>query len=162
MIRKVISNFLIVLILALTTGISVFRHYCSCTRQSTTFLLIEATCDNAHDANACDHHKPENHAACCSEKGQTNSSGQDQCNPAGCCTTIKNVILLDTEYQVSHSKELEITLPYIVCILPDNVSFDSGPKELLSVLMHDDPSPPIYGRQLLTAMHQLKFDIPVC
>ena len=156
----VISTFLATLMLAFTVGVSVFEHYCSCSDQRIASLFVEVTCSDNHGVSCCTAKTFEN-ASCCSETSHNNCEHESNCDVGGCCKTEIDIIQINSEYQISQEKlsapELSVLLATIV---PDIIS-DTETK-LVAESFYSDPSPPVYGRQFLTAVHQLKLDLPVC
>lgn len=160
MIKKIISNLLIVLILALTIGISVFRHYCACSNTLTTSILVEPDCIS-HQNHLCEHNYDASEQSCCSHIAPKATNDQEQCDASDCCKTDKKFLIIETEYQPSSFKLSEIQ-HYILVSLVGELLKNPADKEVKLFAIYTDQPPPIFGRKLLTAMHQLKIEIPVC
>lgn len=158
--QKITSLFLVTLMLAFTVGVSVYEHYCSCSDQRIASVFVEVTCSDGHDESCCSAKLVET-LSCCSETAHHYCEHATSCNVDGCCKTEVDIIQIESEYQVSEEK---LPVPYaaiLIAIVVSDIVSDTETK-LFAESFYSDPSPPVYGRQFLTAVHQLKLDIPVC
>lgn len=159
--QKSLSVVLVVLTLAFTSGVSVFNHYCNCSKQTISSVFVEITCEQSH-GSACCGSKTEQLPACCSHSATENScTHQSRCNAEGCCRTDITIIQIESEYQVSQTRPVDQLLVLIAEKFFNEIV--EKPKEPIQIAeFYTDTSPPLTGRQFLTAVHQLKLDIPVC
>jgi hypothetical protein len=158
--QKIMSFFLVTLMLAFTVGISVYEHYCSCSDQRIASVFVEVTCSDNHSESCCTA-KVVEISSCCSEATQNTCGHENSCDVDGCCKTEIDIIQIDTEYQVSQEKITAPDLSLLLAIIGSDIFSDTETK-LFAEGFYSDPSPPVYGRQFLTAVHQLKLDLPVC
>ncbi len=157
--KAILTFFLTVLLIALTVGISVFRHHCNCTNDTTASIIIEPPC--SHEAtHCCDHPSDAEASSCCTSETST-QSGQ-HCGTNGCCQTSRTVIAILDDYQVSQPQAVvpAYTVHAVVCSMYDEAEILKVKSEILVTSNHSPP--PLGGRTLLTSIHQFKFDIPVC
>jgi hypothetical protein len=146
--------------LAFTVGISVYKHYCACSNQQISSLFVEANCATNHGETCCSA-KPIIQHSCCDEGSQNSCGHESSCDVDGCCRTEMDIIQIESEYQVSQEKITAPDLTVLMAIRVSDIISDTETK-LFAESFYSDPSPPVYGRQFLTAVHQLKLDVPVC
>jgi hypothetical protein len=158
--QKITSLFLVTLMLAFTVGVSVYEHYCSCSDQRIASVFVEVTCSDGHDESCCSAKAVET-SSCCSETTHHSCEHATSCNVNGCCKTEVDIIQIESEYQVSEEKLTEPEFTLLMAIQVSDIISDSETK-LFAESFYSDPSPPVYGRQFLTAVQQLKLDVPVC
>lgn len=158
--QKITSLFLVALMLAFTVGISVYEHYCGCSDQRIASVFVEVTCSDNRGESCCSDQTVET-PSCCSETSQNTCEHESICDIDGCCKTNIEIIQIDSEYKVPQEKLTAPDLSVLMAIIISDISSDTETK-LFAESFYSDPSPPVYGRQFLTAVHQLKLDIPVC
>ncbi|MBE0661324.1 MAG: hypothetical protein IH597_02555 [Bacteroidales bacterium] len=158
--QKITSLFLVALMLAFTVGISVYEHYCGCSDQKIASVFVEVTCSDNQGESCCSAKAVET-KSCCSESSHNTCEHESSCDVDGCCKTNIEIIQIDSEYQVSQEKATALELSVLMAIIVSDIISDTETK-IIAESFYSDPSPPVYGRQFLTAVHQLKFDIPVC
>jgi hypothetical protein len=158
--QKILSLFLVTLMLAFTVGVSVFEHYCACSNQRISSVFVEVSCSSEQGESCCSARAVES-VSCCSEASPIGSQHESNCDVDGCCKTNIEIIQIESEYQVSQEKITAPELSVLMAILVSELSSETE-TELFTESFYSDPSPPVYGRQFLTAVHQLKFHIPVC
>jgi len=158
--QKILSLFLVAFMLAFTVGISVYEHYCSCSDQRIASVFVELTCNDNHNESCCST-KAIKASSCCSNSSHNTSDHESSCDVDGCCKTEIEIIQIDSEYQVSQEKISAPDLSVLMAIIVSDVITDTETK-LFAESFYSDPSPTVYGLQFLTAVHQLKFHIPVC
>jgi hypothetical protein len=158
--QKILSFFLVTLLLAFTVGISVYEHYCSCSDQRIASVFVEVTCSDNQSVSCCSVEAVKA-SSCCSNSSHNTSEHESSCDVDGCCKTEIDIIQIDSEYQVSHEKFAAPDLSVLLAINVPDITSDTETK-IVAESFYSDPPPPIYGRQFLTAVHQLKLDLPVC
>jgi len=158
--QKILSLFLVTLMIAFTVGVSVYKHYCGCSNQQISSLFVEVTCGSNHGETCCSAEPVLTHS-CCGEGSQNNCEHDSSCDVDGCCKTNLEIIQIESEYQVSQEKPAAPNLAVLQAIIVSDVFTDTETK-LFAESFYTDTSPPFYGRQFLTAVHQLKLDLPVC
>lgn len=159
LIQKILSLFLVALMLAFTVGISVYEHYCSCSDQRIASVFVEVTCSDNQSESCCSV-KAVKASSCCSNSSHNTSEHKSNCDVDGCCKTEIDIIQIDTEYQVSQEKITAPNLSVLLAVIVSDI-LDTETK-LFAESFYSDPFLPVYGRQFLTAVHQLKLDVPVC
>jgi len=158
--QKILSVFLVVLMLAFTVGVSVYEHICNCSNQRIASIFVEVSCADNHGESCC-LEEPLPLAACCSEGSQYSCEHQANCDTEECCQTESSLFQIETEYKVSQEQSIGFDLLPIKLI----DEFTIKPEPIINSFIegyYTDTSPPVYGRQFLTAVHQLKIAIPVC
>jgi len=158
--QKISSLFLATLMLAFTAGISVYKHYCGCTNQQISSLFVEVTCSDKPLASCCSTTSASPESCCSSQQGNT-CEHDTACDVEDCCKTEIDIIQIESEFQVSQEKLIAADMGLLMAIVVSDIFSDTETK-LFAGSFYTDPPPPVYGRQFLTAVHQLKLDIPVC
>jgi hypothetical protein len=158
--QKITSFFLVSLMLAFTVGISVYEHYCSCSDQRIASVFIEVTCSDNQSESCCSAKAVETFP-CCSNSSHNTSEHESSCDVDVCCKTEIEIVQIDSEYQISQERLTAPDLSVLLAIIVSDIFSDNETK-LHTESFYSDPSPPVYGRQFLTAVHQLKLDLPVC
>lgn len=159
-IYKILSVFLVTLILFFTIGVSVYRHYCACTSKAIVSAFIESVCDNDHGRSCCASSSEQEHKCCASDIPGTTES-HNSCDITGACKTETSIFQIESEYQVSQEKLQKVDFITEILIVFDNISIYEKPV-LISHSFYIDTSPPRIGREFLISVQQLKLDIPVC
>ncbi|MGB4206162.1 MAG: hypothetical protein WBJ84_11180 [Bacteroidales bacterium] len=159
-IYKVLSVFLVTLILFFTVGVSVYRHYCACTSKAIVSVFVESVCDNDHGRSCCASSSGQEHKCCSTDTSDTNGS-HNSCDITGACKTETSIFQIESEYQISQEKLQKADFTTEVLIAFDDISTYEKPV-FISHSFYTDTSPPRIGREFLTSVHQLKLDIPVC
>jgi hypothetical protein len=158
--QKIISFFLVTLMLAFTVGVSVYEHYCGCSNQKIASVFLEVTCADKQGETCCSSTSTAV-KSCCPDHTQNTCGHEQACEGDGCCKTNIEIIQIDSEYQVSQEKNSAPNLTALLAIIVSETIPDIESKSFAESF-YADPSPPVYGRQFLTAVHQLKLDLPVC
>ena len=158
--QKITSLFLVTLMLAFTVGVSVYEHYCSCSDQRIASVFVEVTCGDKQGETCCSSSAAKE-ISCCSAYPENSCEHGTTCDVDGCCKTEIEIIQIQSEYHVSQEKLTAPDLSVLLAIIVSEIISDTETK-LFAESFYSDPSPPVYGRQFLTAVHQLKLDVPVC
>ncbi len=157
---RIMSLLLVVLMITLTMGVSLFRHYCSCSNTLTTSILVEPDC-TSHQNNLCEHNNTPSEQTCCSHIAPKPYNDQPHCETSSCCKTEKKILAIETKYQPSSFKLSKIH-SFILEILAGMSLIKPVEEEVKLCAKYTERPPPIFGRKLLTAIHQLKIEFPVC
>lgn len=158
--QRILSLFLVTLILAFTVGISMYEHYCGCSDKRIASVFVEVACADDHGQSCCSA-RPAEDLSCCSEGQQNYCEHQTNCDAGNCCKTEQEIIQIESEYQVSQEESIDYNLLPIKLI----AVITANPEPQINVFTegyYTETAPPVYGRQFLTAVHQLKIDVPVC
>ncbi len=143
-----------------TIGVPVYKHSCACSSKTIASVFVEVTCADSHGKTCCAAITTPTQS-CCIPVTKNTCEHENSCDVSGCCKTETHVYQIDSEYQVSQEKLHDVSLISEVII----AMIDFGSVEeptLYTKNFYTDTSPPRKGRQFLTAVHQLKLDIPVC
>lgn len=146
--------------LAFTIGVSVYEHYCGCSDQRIASVFVEVTCSDSHGESCCSDQAVET-PSCCSETSQNTCEHDSICDIDVCCKTNIEIIQIESEYQISQEKLAAPDQAVLNAIVVSDIFTDTETK-LFAESFYTDTSPPVYGRQFLTAVHQLKLHLPVC
>jgi hypothetical protein len=164
--HKHIAVIIISVVLVFTAGgIGFYEHYCLCTGNAFQSVFIPATC--------CDHDGPEhcdsghlNHeiSDCCPLTTIDNSAAKLKfCSHENCCDD--KFLFLKTDL-FDYSKSPRQTVKFVsaaraLCIelvapLTNGVS-----RSIIGCCSSHLPPPLLFGKELLSSIHQLKLDIPL-
>lgn len=157
---RIFTVLLVALMLFFSIGVPVYKHSCACSSKTIASVFVEVTCADSHGKTCCaDTAAPTQ--SCCIPVTKNNCEHESSCDVSGCCKTETHVYQIESEYQLSQEKFYEVSLISEIIIAFIDFGFVEE-STLFSDNFYTDTSPPREGRQFLTAVHQLKFDIPVC
>ncbi len=161
--KKVLGRLLtfttVILMIALTAGISVYSHYCTCTSNQKLSVLVYQGCSDNHCSDS-ETHKAD--VSCCATTENPDHGYDAICYAHDCCITEEKVVQITSEYQPSTIRLLPLPLH-----LPSNQTFilafnpDFQPKEPFGIDQAHSP-PHQSSRHLLIFLHQLRIPEPVC
>lgn len=143
------------LLIMATGGFSVYQHMCHCAGEMTASFYKHENCD---------HHKVSEEKSCCSMKETKACCDQEPaketkqtCHKDNCCKTTSLFIRINDAFQPGFEK---VTLKPVIA--PATVLFIDFSEDIISAptlsVLGSDSSPPESGKEILTAIHQLKLD----
>ncbi len=155
---------LIIFLLVSTTGLQFYKHICSTHNFAEASLLGTPQCENDHALvvepdDCCKIEEVVEYSCCESENSNDNYpvsyfAKNDEC----CISIVENNKIDDSIYPPvdKNFKSIEITVISLINTKETENQFSIYTNSTLN-----DLPPPIFGRQLLQTIHQLKIDTPV-
>lgn len=160
---KILS--LIIVLLVSTTGLHVYKHICLSHKFAEASLLETPKCENDHAVitetdDCCKMEEVAEYSCCESENTKDNYPVSYSTEKTECCITIVDDKKIDDSIYPPVDKKfksLEISVISLINTKETENQFSIYTNSTLN-----DLPPPIFGRQLLQTIHQLKIDTPVC
>jgi len=152
-IRNTGSILLVFLLIVATGGVSIYHHFCHCAGAISASVFIEASCDHENSstpASCCS--LDETHSCCMEEPASDTKSA---CQKDDCCQNSSQFLKISDSFQPGFEK---ISLkPFVIvsALLFFNIPADDNTIPSVNLFNADLP-PPDSGRQIITAIHQLK------
>lgn len=161
--KHTIVVFLAVLVVVTSGGFSLFQHYCMCTGINSMSVYLPSNCCEHEAAGHCSVvADDDNFPGCCSSSHDKKPFGSVACGTLeDCC--YDNIFYYQTD-SFDLSKSQKTTLIGFIVIDTNRPSND---HEIQLVLRRFSPGysndipPPLYGRDLLASINQLKIDFPL-
>lgn len=156
---------LIIVLLVSTTGLQVYRHICSTHNFAEASLIETPKCKNDHAVvvetdDCCKMEEVVEYSCCESENSKDNYPVSYSTENTECCISIvENNKIDDSIYPPIDKKSKSSEISFIISI--DTKESENKFSLFTNTNRNDLPSP-IFGRQLLQTIHQLKIDTPVC
>jgi hypothetical protein len=155
-------TFIAVVLVFTAGGIGLYQHYCLCSDKSyQTLFLPSNCCDHEAAASHCQPDLSEQDISdCCINKAtEEHESGHGCASHKDCCND--EFLFLKTD-SFDYSKSTRVTNQIIAAV---QVSFNglnnlaiTETKKLGSAGYSDDLPPPLFGKELLFTIRQLKLD----
>jgi hypothetical protein len=156
LLKHILIFLAVVLIVAATGGISLIRHYCSCSGENLSSIYSKSFDCHQDDGDHCCVKSPAGQNENCCSSNSRDGAGKHVCEPEhNCCSTVYSYFKTD---QVNLIESLDKSWRfYPVGQTAFSVSETKSltGKELVQPTSDRSP-PPIYGMQLLILLHQLK------
>lgn len=163
--KNILTAILAITLLIGTTGLQVYKHICLSHNFAGVSLLETPQCEKNHSAVAetddCCKVEEVEPVSCCESESFTenylvNYDSQDK----DCCVSIVDSKKIDENiYPPIDKKNISIELSVITSIDTKEIINQSA---VFATSTSNDLPPPIFGRELLQTIHQLKIDTPVC
>jgi hypothetical protein len=154
-VKKIGIIFIVSLLIMATGGFSVYRHVCHCADEMTASFFRQESCEHQNPSRAKSCCRENETRSCCSEEPVKEK--KHTCHKSDCCKTTSLFLKINDSYQPGVEKTSLKPVVVLTAVLFIDIS-----KEILSVttsnLFNADLPPPHTGKELLTAMHQLKLD----
>ena len=165
-VKNIFTSIFALTLLIGSSGFQVYKHTCSIYNFSAVSLIESPVCDN-------DHHVVEETDDCCkteveeiTEPSCCEADPIDESNPISitsleikCCITSVGSNQLQDIFLPSVEKK-NLTLELFTALVPFIEKAVKESKQNL-ILQNNDLPPPIFGKQLLQTIHQLKIDSPI-
>ena len=148
--------FVALLLIAGTGGYSIYRHYCYCAGKTSTSLFLEDKCDQHEKAvpASCCLTKPSADNCCDAKIAKTKT--EKHIHSGKCCETSRIFLKISDTFNQSFEK---ISFRFLTGFTQLLISADiqRDPKiEPVAKIYYADTSPPLFGKELLYSLHQLK------
>lgn len=163
--KNILTAILAITLLIGTTGLQVYKHICLSHNFAGVSLLETPQCEKNHSAVAetddCCKVEEVEPVSCCESESSTenylvNYDSQDK----DCCVSIVDSKKIDENiYPPIDNKVISLELSAATSIDLEETTNQS--TKLTNSTSNDLP-PPMFGRELLQTIHQLKIDTPVC
>jgi len=167
LIKNIYTTIVAFTLLISVTGFQVYKHTCAAHNFSAVSLIETPVCekDNSESVEIDDCCKAEveeiTEPGCCeSESIRDSNSIAFTSQEIECCvSSIESSQIQENLFPPAEKKI--ITSDLITTILPFTEKKNLQTEQNL-VLLNIDLPPPIFGKQLLHSIHQLKLDTPIC
>lgn len=156
---------LIIVLLVSTTGLQVYKHICLSHNFAEASVLETPQCENdqvvvVKTDDCCKIEEVVEYSCCESENSKDNYPVTYSASNTECCVSIvDNKKIDDSIYPPIDKKSKSLEISVISSI--DTKETESQFSIFTNSTLNDLP-PPIFGRQLLQTIHQLKIDTLVC
>ena len=163
--KNILSATLAIALLIGTTGLQVYNHICLSHNFARVSLLETPQCEENHtDVNetdeCCKIEKVVENSCCESERTEKNYPVNYASQDEDCCVSIVDSKKIDESiYPPLDKKEISFEITAITIIDIEERAYQTS---ILTRTKSNDLPPPIFGRELLHTIHQLKIDTPVC
>jgi hypothetical protein len=164
-VKNISSAILAITLLIGTTGLQVYKHICLSHNFAGVSLLETPQCEKNHtDAaetdDCCKIEEVVEYNCCESENSAENYPVNYASQDEDCCVSIIDSKKIDENvYLPLDKKEISFEITAITTI---DTEERSNQTSILTHTKSNDLPPPIFGRELLQTIHQLKIDTPVC
>lgn len=165
LIKNILTATLAISILISTTGLQVYKHICASHNFAGISLLETPQCEKNHnegtEADDCCKIEMVEQLSCCETESSEESYPVNYKSPeSDCCISIvDNKKIGESIYPPVDKKVILFELSAVTSIDPDETTNQTS--KLTSSTSNDLP-PPMFGRDLLQTIHQLKIDTPIC
>jgi hypothetical protein len=161
--KHTIVVFLAILVVITSGGFSLFQHYCMCTGINSMSLYIPSDCCEHESTGHCSLNANDDHfPGCCTSSDDKETLGSPACETHEDCCSDKVFHYQIDSFDLSKSQKT-ILIGFIVIVangLTNDHDIQLVLKRLSTGYSNDIP-PPLYGRDLLSSIKQLKLDVPV-
>jgi hypothetical protein len=164
-VKNISSAILAITLLIGTTGLQVYKHICLSHNFAGVSLLETPQCEKNHtDAaetdDCCKIEEVVEFNCCESENSAENYPVNYASQDEDCCVSIIDSKKIDENvYLPLDKKEISFEITAITTIGTEE---RSNQTSILTHTKSNDLPPPIFGRELLQTIHQLKIDTPIC
>lgn len=163
--KNILTTTLAITLLIGTTGLQVYKHFCLSHNFAGVSLLETPQCEKNHtDAaqtdDCCRIEEVVEYNCCESESSTENYLVNYESQDKDCCVSIVDSKKIDENiYPPIDKKFISIELSVITSIDTNEIINQSA---VFTTSTSNDLPPPMFGRELLQTIHQLKIDTPVC
>ena len=163
--KNILTTILAITLLIGTTGLQVYKHFCLSHNFAGVSLLETPQCEKYHtDAaetdDCCRIEEVVEYNCCESESTEENYPVSYTSEVTDCCSSVVDSKKIDENiYPPIDKKFISIELSVITSIDTKEIINQSA---VFATSTSNDLPPPIFGRELLQTIHQLKIDTPVC
>jgi len=149
--KNICTLILLVIFLAGSNGISFFHHFCSCSNTLSTLLYPGVL---SAPATCCDRE-------CSAMVPVTDAASSTHLDPAPCCKILR--VYYRLLVNSSPVRQDSLQLPYFgtLQVLDSDQTCHREMKIPKFNVFFEFQSPPLYGRSLITYLHQIKIPLPV-
>jgi hypothetical protein len=162
--KHTIVVFLAILVVVTSGGFSLFQHYCMCTGiNSMSIYIPSGCCEHGAKGHCALIAYDDNFPGCCASPDQEKPLTSPVCGTDENCCSDKVFYYQTDTFDLSKSPKITL-IGFILKVIQHNPANDHDIqlylKRLLTGYSTDIP-PPLYGRNLLSSINQLKLDFPL-
>jgi hypothetical protein len=161
LLRQIVILASAIILIAATGGIHLIQHYCNCTHEFTSSIIVSSTdCHPDDNLHSCTPNKQNyDEERCCQPENIQTSPLQSCETNHNCCTTEYKLFKTDQyNYITSPKNNFNFVVAYVKILESDNTLKDIFQTNKPTIA--DDLPPPKYGKNLLVALHQFKIASP--
>ena len=166
-IKKASVMFIVLVMVAATGGFTIYQHYCGCSADSATSLVlashdcnmlaVDDLATNVAPSSCCDEEPAEDH--CCS--GTSKLPG-DPGPVSGCCYTSGIFMKIDDLFNTSLEEvSFQLVVQILKTISGESYSINELPCTVKEIFDRGDPPPLLSGKERILALHQVKIAPPL-
>lgn len=167
LIKNIFTTIVALTLLISTTGFQVYKHFCATHNFSAVSLVETPQCEKDHqiveEVDDCCKAEVEEitETSCCESEpiNELNSVSITSQEIECCVSTIEGIQIQDNLFPPAEKKNLTLE---IFTALVHSLEIEIQQTEQNLVLQNNNLPPPIFGKQLLKTIHQLKIDTPIC
>jgi hypothetical protein len=146
--KRISILILTILFVVSTTGLPIWSHYCEMMGKR-----------SSSECEMCKVEMEKVEPSCCSEETPDNQR-QVYTENSNCCVDVFDFNKIEDDFFQTITSNL-IPITSVVTEL-HLTSLDSQNENIFSQQTNYDLPPPKFGKELLSTIHQLKLDLPVC
>ena len=146
--KRISILILTILFVVSTTGLPIWSHYCEMMGKR-----------SSSECEMCKVEMEKVEPSCCSEEAPDNQP-QVYTENSNCCVDVFDFNKIEDDFFQTITSNL-IPITSVVTEL-HLTSLDSQNENIFSQQTSYDLPPPKFGKELLSTIHQLKLDLPVC
>lgn len=158
-----LSFIMIMTIMMMGTGLHFFYHHCYTSGQHDFIISLPLTFQSDTDLHNHCHctHANSDETQCEDCTAPANETNHIHSNYIDCCQTESKIIQLHIEYIVSQTPAIELPSQIWLFFQTFSPIFENYEAQAYTtaIKFFDIPPTPIYGKVLLTSLHQLKIHI---
>lgn len=164
-VKNISSAILAITLLIGTTGLQVYKHICVSHDFAGVSLVESPQCEKNHSVvtetdDCCKIEEVQQESCCENETSAETYPVNYTSESVDCCVSIVDNKKIDENiYPPLDKKEISFEITAITTI---DTEERSNQTSILTHTKSNDLPPPIFGRELLQTIHQLKIDTPIC
>lgn len=166
-VKNIFTAIIALTLLIGTTGIQLYKHNCAAHNFSEVSLFEAPVCEKDHQVveetdDCCKTEVEEiNEPSCCESEpiNQSNPVSFTSQEIKCCISSIETNQIEDNLFPPIEKKILLVEFTSPLISFTEVISFQSQQN---LVLENNNLPPPLFGKELLNSLHQLKIDIPFC
>lgn len=166
-VKNIFTTIVAITLLLSSTGFQVYKHFCDSHNFAAISFIETPSCERDHqfveDVDECCKSEVEEIPApsCCESEPIAKSDLVIITSPeVTCCTSSVESNQLESSLFPPSEKKISLLDNYFV-VIPLNIVEIQNPIPAI-VINNKDLPPPVFGKQLLQSIHQLKIDTPIC
>ncbi len=166
LIKNILTTIVALTLLFSSTGFQVYKHICASHNFSAVSLIETPSCEKDHQLaeeidDCCKIEEEIIQSNCCDSEPITTSdliviTSQE----LSCCTSSIESNQLESSIFPPVEQKISLIENYFVVISLNIIELQNSIPVI--VFNNKDLPPPLFGKQLLQSIHQLKIDTPIC
>lgn len=162
--RKNFISFILVLFFLSSTGVPQVIHQCNLTGEKSFDVCAACSKEEHEEMESCCEVEPVEQPSCCEDEATEASNEADGAcsvsSPAdvSCCSDQISLLKIHDDFSVSGSQKTG-DAGMIVVATVDLTTTESGNSSIVAEFQ--DIPPPLFGKDLLFSIHQLKIALPL-